>query len=77
MSSYTINGVIYTMKRRGLEDSRSGWRSRLTPFTSMLAIEYFPGEKIQITLIDKSILYITVEDEREKLHLKELYRELC
>jgi len=43
----------------------------------MLAIEYFPGEKIQITLIDKSIIYITVEDEREKVHLKELYRELC
>ena len=80
MESYIINKVTYTVRSRGLEEAhdRSGRRSLLIPFTSMLTIEYFPGEHIKITLIDKSVIYIIVEEEnaRDNACLFALYSTL-
>jgi|LauGreDrversion2_5_1035112.scaffolds.fasta_scaffold32491_3 hypothetical protein len=82
MSSYKINNAVYTVRTRGLEeDFRVARRPivQLIPFTSMLTIEYIPGEKIKITLLDKSAVYITVEEDnpRDNINLFELYRALC
>ena len=77
MQTYTINKITYTIGRRGLNENRVGWRSRLIPFTSMLTVEYTPGEQINITLIDKSMVYITIGEERDKYQLKELYAAIC
>lgn len=76
---FIINRVSYTVTPRGLEDARAGWRSRLIPFTSMLTIEYFPGEQIKITLMDKSLVYITVDEasSKDKENLVYLYKALC
>jgi hypothetical protein len=53
-------------------------KARCIPFTSMLTIEYFPGEHIKIILIDKSAIYITVEEEnaRDNATLFALYSTL-
>ena len=81
MPSYLINKVIYTVRSKGLDESRGGGalaKARCIPFTSMLTIEYFPGEHIKITLIDKSVIYIIVEEEnaRENATLFSLYNTL-
>jgi len=78
MTSVTLHDVIYTVRARGLEDARGGWRARLIPFTSMLTIEFFPGEQIKITLMDKSLIYITIDETKpsEKKDLVRLYAAL-
>ena len=70
MTTYTINKVTYTVRSKGLEEACVGRRplSRIIPFTSMLMVEYFPGEHIKITLIDKAVVYITVEEENTRDH---------
>jgi hypothetical protein len=80
MQCYFINKVTYTVRSRGLDESRGGMqaKARCIPFTSMLTIEYFPGEHIKIILIDKSAIYITVEEEnaRDNATLFALYSTL-
>ena len=80
MQCYIINKVTYTVRSKGLDESRSGAlaKARCIPYTSMLLIEYFPGEHIKITLIDKSVIYITVEEEnaRDNATLFALYSTL-
>ena len=81
MESYIINKVTYTVRSRGLDESRGRGaqaKARCIPFTSMLTIEYLPGDHIKITLIDKSIVYITVEEEnaRDNVNLFALYSTL-
>ena len=78
MESYIINKVTYTVRSRGLDESRGRGaqaKARCIPFTSMLTIEYLPGDHIKITLIDKSIVYITVEEENasDNAYLYSLY----
>jgi hypothetical protein len=80
MQPYFINKVIYTVRSKGLDESRGGAlaKARCIPFTSMLMIEYCPEEHIKITLIDKSVVYITVDEEnaRDNATLFALYNSL-
>jgi len=81
MQSYIINKVTYTVRSKGLEESRGGGalaKARCIPFTSMLTIEYCPSDHIKILLIDKSVVYITVDEEnaRDNVNLFALYSRL-
>jgi len=83
MQAYIINKVTYTVRSKGLDESRGGGaqaKARCIPFTSMLTIEYLPGDHIKIALIDKSVVYITVEEEntntRDNVNLYALYSTL-
>ncbi len=82
MQSYIINKVTYTVRSRGLDESRGGMqaKARCIPFTSMLTIEYIPCDHIKITLIDKSVVYITVDEDsanaRDNANLFALYSSL-
>ena len=81
MPVYPINKVIYAVRSKGLDETRGGGalaKARCIPFTSMLTIEYFPAEHIKITLIDKSVIYIIVEEEnaRDNANLFALYSTL-
>ena len=80
MQSYIINKVTYTVRSKGLDESRGGAqaKARCIPFTSMLTIEYIPCDHIKITLIDKSVVYITVDEEntRDNANLFTLYSTL-
>jgi len=82
MTTYTIGTGIYTVTRRGLNETRAGWRSHFIPFTSMLTVTHFlESNQIKITLTDDSIHYIAVEEGKEKekelKHLVQLYNDLC
>ena len=81
MQSYIINKMTYTVRSRGLYEScdrGAQAKARCIPFTSMLTIEYLPGDHIKITLIDKSVIYITVEEENasDNAYLYSLYSTL-
>jgi hypothetical protein len=80
MQCYFINKVTYTVRSKGLDESRGGMqaKARCIPYTSMLMIEYVPDEHIKITLIDKSVIYIAVEEEnaRDNATLFALYSRL-
>jgi hypothetical protein len=83
MQSYIINKVTYTVRSKGLDESRGGGaqaKARCIPFTSMLTIEYIPCDHIKITLIDKSVVYITVDEDsanaRDNANLFTLYSTL-
>jgi hypothetical protein len=79
MQSYIINKVTYTVRSKGLDESRGPGgaqaKARCIPFTSVLTIEYIPCDHIKITLIDKSVIYITVDEEntRDNVNLFALY----